>query len=199
MASNLTEIARLCPEAREAFEFASRLAKEGDDNELRVFGALRCYPVSIEEFLTDPQYLGSTALYPAVLEELIELNNPRLPGRKYRVRLGTVYSEVILTGGIGTAKTTLAIYSLTYQLYVLSCFKSPQELFELDPASEIVFVMQSKTADLAKQVDYERFRALIEQSPYFREQFRFNPKIQSELRFPNRIVVRPVAGSVSHE
>jgi len=48
---------------------------------------------------------------------------------------------------------------------------------------------------LAKAVDYDRFKALAHQSPYFREQFPFNHRIQSELRFPNRIIVKPVSGA----
>ena len=80
----------------------------------------------------------------------------------------TAYSEAVLTGGIGTGKTTIALYSTAYQLYVLSCFRDPHVLFELDPASEIVFVFQNKTESLAKAVDYERFKAMVESSPYFR-------------------------------
>ncbi len=188
-------LAMLSPEARETLEFALVAKRDGDDYELRAFAALRDYPVSIEEFIRDPQYLGNTSIYPAILDELIELNNPRLPGRKYRARLFTLYSEAILTGGIGTGKTTIALFSLAYQLYVLSCFGCPHALFELDPASEIIIVMQNKTERLAKNVDYRTFRALIEGAPYFSRHFPFDPKIKSELRFPNNIVVRPVAGT----
>ncbi len=107
----------------------------------------------------------------------------------------TAFSEAVLTGRIGTGKTTIALYSTAYQLYVLSCFRDPHVLFELDPASEIVFVFQNKTESLAKAVDYERFKAMVEASPYFREHFPFDRAVKSELRFPNRVVVKPVAGT----
>ena len=37
-------------------------AKAGDEHPLRVFAALHSYPVSVETFVTDPRYLGSSAL-----------------------------------------------------------------------------------------------------------------------------------------
>jgi len=48
---------------------------------------------------------------------------------------------------------------------------------------------------LAKSVDYARFRDLIQRSPYFTDKFTFDRDIESELRFPNRIVIKPVSGS----
>lgn len=105
------------------------------------------------------------------------------------------YEEAVLTGGIGTGKTTLALFSTAYQLYLLSCHRNPQKSFGLDPASEIVFIFQSINATLAKVVGYERFKAMISGSPYFKDQFPFDKTIVSELRFPNRVIVKSVSGS----
>ena len=185
----------LSPEAREEFLLARAAAKAGDDYRLRVFAALHSYPVSVETFVSDPRYLGSSALYEGVLEALVELNNPEEPGREHRARLFTRYTEAVLTGAIGTGKSTLAIYSIAYQLYVLSCYRTPQVAFDLDPTSEIVFVIQNRTERLAKIVDYDRLKALIERSPYFQQHFPFDHRVKSEMRFPNRVVVRPVSGA----
>ena len=100
-----------------------------------------------------------------------------------------------MTGAIGAGKSTLALYSLVYQVYILSCFRDPHALYELDPTSEILFVVQNKTERLAKAVDYDRLKSMIAASPYFQERFPFERQIKSELRFPNRIVVKPVAGT----
>lgn len=189
------QLAVLSPPAREAFLIAFKKAQAGDDYELRTFAALRDYPVSVEEFIQSPDYLNSDAVYPCILEELIELNNPLIEGCEFRSRLWTTYSEAILTGPIGTGKTTIALNSILYQLYVLSCFRDPHVPFELDPSSEIVFAFQNKTEKLAKAVDFERFKAMVLASPYFREQFPFDRRVKSELRFPNRIIVKPVAGT----
>ena len=118
------------------------------------------------------------------MEELIELNSGK-------------YVEAVLAGGIGTAKTTMALYTQAYQLYLLSCYVSPHEIYGLDPASEIVILFQNLTATKAKEVDYDRFRAMIENSPYFRKHFPFDRDLKSQLIFPNRIVVKPISGDVS--
>ena len=144
--------------------------------------------VGIKEFINSPYYMnairedGKSAIYDLVMVELEKMNNGD-------------YSEAVLTGSIGAAKTTCALYTTAYQLYILSCYSSPHALYDLDPASEIVFIFQSLNARAARAVDYERFKAMIEQAPYFREYFPFNKDLESELHFPKRIIVRPVSGS----
>lgn len=140
-------------------------------------------PVSVKTFIEDRYFMDAKGvIYPKVLECLIEINSGN-------------YQEVVLTGAIGTAKSTIALYSIAYQLYLLSCYASPHTLFDLDPSSEIIFIFQSINEKLAKSVDYSRFRAMLEKSQYFVEQFPFNKDIASEMRFPNRIIVKPVSGS----
>ena len=139
--------------------------------------------VSPEEFFRSPHYMDAGGvIYPPLLDALIEVNSGD-------------YDECVATGSIGSGKSTLALYTLAYSVYELSCYKSPQEEFGLDPASEIVFIIQSLNAKLAKSVDYDRFRSMIAAAPYFRNHFVFDRKIESEMRFPNRIIVKPVVGT----
>ena len=134
------------------------------------------------QFLEDPYFLGLAGeVYPKVLEEFVEMNEGD-------------YDEIVLTGAIGTAKTTLALWVTAYHLFLLSLMVNPQRTFGLDRSSEILFVFQSINAKLAKDLDYARFKALIERSPYFMENFSFNRNLESELKFPRRIIVRPVSG-----
>lgn len=144
---------------------------------------LKYMPVDIEEFLLSEEYLGDkdSPLWPAVIEELIEINSGG-------------YVEVLLTGGIGSAKTTTALYTTAYQLYLLSCYKNPHKAYALDPHSEILLVFQSITEKKAKSVGYDRFKSMIESSPYFRQKFPNNPNVDSWMKFPNRIEVKPVSG-----
>jgi len=150
-------------------------------------GRYKHKPFSLRDFIERKDMMnahhsdGRPIIWPLVMDDLVEMNNG-------------VYQEAVLTGGIGVAKTTLALYSTAYQLYLLSCMKKPHELYDLDPSSEILFIFQSITATLAKMVDYKRFRDMIENAPYFSEHFPCNPEIKSEMQFPNRIVVRPVSG-----
>ena len=106
-------------------------------------------PVDIRTFVESKGFLNSrSVLYPVVMEELRELNSGK-------------YDEAVLTGAIGTGKSTIALFTTAYQLYVLSCLKDPHRLFSLDPASEIVFAFQSLNKMLAKSIDYERFRSML--------------------------------------
>ena len=142
-------------------------------------------PVDIQTFVESPEFLNCRGtLYPAVMHDLHELNSGK-------------YVEAVLTGAIGTGKSTIALFTTAYQLFILSCLKDPHELFRLDPSSEIVFAFQSLNKMLAKSIDYERFRAMLTKSPYFNRYFPFNKKIMSEMVFPNRIVVRPLSGDVN--
>lgn len=140
-------------------------------------------PVGIREFVESEHYLDAkNVLYPIVLDELVEMNSGR-------------YYEAVLTGAIGAAKTTLALYSTAYTVYLLSCMRTPQKDFGLDPSSEIYIIFQAINVKVAKAISYDRFKAMIDRAPYFQKYFPFNKRIESELHFPNRIIVRPVAGN----
>ena len=142
-------------------------------------------PVTIRQFIESKDYLDSKGIiYPEIMRCLEELNSGQ-------------YSEAVLTGGIGVGKSSIALYTSAYQLYLLSCMRNPHQEFRLDPSSEIVFIFQSLNLSLAKCVDFDRFRAMISKSPYFQKNFPSDPGITSELRFPNRIIVKPVVGTVS--
>lgn len=140
-------------------------------------------PVDVETFVCDPYYLGKKEeIYPKVLDELVEINSGK-------------YVEVVFTGGIGSAKTTSALYTCAYQLYLLSCMHNPHRVYGQDSAAELLFIFQSINAKLAKGVDFDRFKSMIESSPYFKEHFPFKKDIESKLVFPGRIQVVPVSGA----
>jgi hypothetical protein len=140
-------------------------------------------PVGPREFIESPDFMNAKGkLWPRVLDEFCELNSGK-------------YTESVLTGGIGVAKTTIALYTQAYQLYCVSCLRDPHGEFDLDPASEITIIFQSLNKSLAKGIDYTRFRSMIEKAPYFSRHFPFDTEIESELRFPNNIRVKPVSGS----
>ena len=140
-------------------------------------------PVEIREFICSPHYLNKEKeIYPGVLVAAEELNNGK-------------YVEAVLSGGIGSGKTTLALYTTGYQLYLLSCMRNPHQQFGLDPSSEILLIFQSMTLQLAKGVDYQRFRHMIAGSPYFLKHYPFDKKLESKLVFPNRVEVIPVSGT----
>ncbi len=68
-------------------------------------------PVSPKRFIESSKYMNAKGiLYPEIRKSLNELI------------LGG-FSEAVLTGGIGCGKTTLALYCMAYQLYLLSCME----------------------------------------------------------------------------
>jgi hypothetical protein len=139
-------------------------------------------PVDFRTFCESDDLLKKRGvLWPEVIRCGAEINSGR-------------YVEAVLTGGIGVAKTTLAIYSQAYQVYILSCLENPHVLFDLDPSSEILIVFQSINKNLAKDVDYKRFRDMINGSPYFTKEFPFDTSRESDMQFERNIIVKPVSG-----
>lgn len=142
-------------------------------------------PVSFRVFVESPEYLNQpNTLYPKVLEEGEELNSGK-------------YIEAVLTGGIGTGKSTLAIFTTIYQVYVVSCLKNPHAEFGLSSADEIVFIIQSITGKHAVEVDFARMQKLIQQAPYFRKRFPPERDMKEQIEFPNRIFIKPISGATT--
>ncbi len=155
---------------------------DGVPPEKQVVNRYKEPPVSIETFITSPKYMkAADTIYPVVMEEIKEINTGK-------------YVEAVFTGGIGSGKTTAALYTCAYQLYLLSIMENPHAEYGLDPASEIMFIFQNKTATLAKTVGYARFKRMLEHSTYFNTKFRWDKNIESKLVFQNRIEVMPVSG-----
>lgn len=142
-------------------------------------------PVDIETFVKDPYYLGHTCdnIYPKLLEDLKEMFEG-----------GTSYVEAILTGSIGWGKTFLASIGLCRILYEISCMRDPHASFGLARDTNIAIVCFSVNAQLAQKVAYENIVTKIKASPYFLENFPFEPT-KTELRFPHNVWVAPRAST----
>lgn len=139
-------------------------------------------PVDFRTFVESPKYMNKPhILWPVVMLEGEEINSGK-------------YVECVLTGAIGVAKTTLALYSQAYQTYVLSCMANPHDVFDLDPSSEILIVFQSVNKNAAMDVDYRRMRDMVSNAPYFEQRFQFQKDRESDMRFPRNIIIKPVAG-----
>ena len=159
----------------------------GNPTQLKHALSVHSYPVDIEEFMFGHRYLGrpKDEIYPALMGELWQIN-------ENKGRLRNQLTEFVGTGGIGSGKTTMALYINAYQIYLLSCYKNPHQTFGMDSTSEILFIFQSMNATLAKDVDYKRFREICRQSYYFTTVFPFNKDLLSALVFPNRIEAKPM-------
>lgn len=141
-------------------------------------------PVGIREFIESREFLDAgDGIWPVIMDELEEINSGK-------------YIELLLTGSIGSAKTHVAIYTIAYQLYLMSCMDDPAPAFGQDRSAELMIIFQNINEPLAK-IPYKRFRSIIQRSPYFKNHFPYNKDLESEMQFPHNIIVKPVGGSMT--
>ncbi len=150
-------------------------------------------PVPVRKFLFDRGHMraldesGESFLWPACVQAIEDICDPKLKKASY--------VEVLLTGAIGVGKSTIGLYAHAYMLYELLCHRNPHDVFRLDPASEITVIFQGPTKEMVKDVDYARFQAMLDRAPIFgKADFKYNREIRSQMQFPKRIVVKPIAG-----
>jgi hypothetical protein len=144
-------------------------------------------PVGPREFMESPRYLNKPvsavsgdSLWPENAEEYVRMNSGD-------------FEEAVLTGGIGTGKTSVALFGTAYQLYRLLILRSPHRLFGLMSSDEIIMIFQSVNATKAKGLDYRRFRNLVGQAPFFKgTRYDFDRGLESTMVFRNHLVVKPV-------
>ncbi|MDJ0767128.1 MAG: hypothetical protein QNJ97_29410, partial [Myxococcota bacterium] len=143
-------------------------------------------PVDPLTFLHSPAYMAipENEVWPVVRDAVIDINSGE-------------YIEAVLTGAIGTAKTTVALLTQAYQLYLLSLYSNPHYELGLMPTDEILFIFQNMSASLSKAVDYARFKEMIDRAPYFNRHFMYDRGLKSEMHFPRRIIVKPLSGQMT--
>ncbi len=122
-------------------------------------------PVSCEQFLEDPEYLGSFTkdMYPACRAALVET----FDGTSSPV-------EVILGGSIGWGKTTLAAAGMLYDIYRVGCLRNPHEYYGLMPGAKIAFAIYSTSKEQAADSAFGKMLTWVEGSPYFKSRM---PKV----------------------
>ena len=144
-------------------------------------------PVDIDTFLDSTDYLGyvvGNRLYPLWRKVLREV----YPNPFY-----SPYQEVVLTGAIGTGKTTAAIIGALYDLYKITLLKSPHARFKLIPTTRIVYAFMNATKELAEDVTYDQAIQMAASSPYFSHLMKLASSKKDGSLFPNRISM--VSGS----
>lgn len=137
-------------------------------------------PVSPDVFFSDPYYAGEfgEGLYPVNFRDLCWLANP-----ENRIM------ETILTGCIRWGKTTLAVYVLTYRLYLLLLLREPSVYFGLARDSNLRYGIFSLYKYKTNEME-ERLRTVVDESPYFQQNCpRLNQKQSRQLHFPKHISI----------
>lgn len=131
-------------------------------------------PVSIETFLTDEYYLGRVTkdLHPKWMADLCKVFAP-----------GSIISEWLFTGAIGTGKSTIACAGMAYKLYLLACLRNPSRYYGLLPNSLIVFGIYSLTKRQVADTGYHKLKQYLDTSPYFLREFPRDMRLDSKVVF----------------
>lgn len=143
-------------------------------------------PATIREFV-GPHYLNiASGVRKRVLEVLVDIFGEE--PNNYKM---SKYGEAIATGGIGWGKSTVASIALCYMVHWLLCLKDPQDFFELLPGSRIAAMMMSTSEPQARQVIFGDIKARVDNSPWFRSKYPYDPKFKNQIRFPKEIWIIP--------
>ena len=135
--------------------------------------------VPIEQWVNSTYYLGPDVdrIYPFWKRKIVEVfNNPMI-------------SEVIITGSVGTGKSTFAIILFIRKLYELSCYENIRALFNLMSSSQIVFIYFSLSKMQAELIGFGQIRSMIDSIPYFNDVFQRNDSLSSILVWPQALLL----------
>lgn len=135
--------------------------------------------VPVKEWINSDYYVGKDArkLYPFWKELICDIFRE---GKQN-------YTQVCITGGIGTGKSTVGLYILLRKLYELSCYKNIAGLFGMMSNSFTAFLYFSLTKYQAERTGYAQLRSIIDGIPYFNELFRRDIHRNSVLDFPENV------------
>lgn len=141
---------------------------------------------SMETFLFDDYFLGRACktLYPKVAEALIQFFEGD-------------YIEALVTGGTRWGKSFFASIVLARLLYMLSCYKYPQDIGNIARSSHIYLVNICVTEGLAIKGIYNEAKGIIDLSPFFMNDCPYNPDKSSELEFQKNVTFFPGNSSKS--
>lgn len=140
-------------------------------------------PVPIAQFISDYDYFGEIGqgLFPCWEKELDLIFNQE-----------NQITEVVVTGAIGTGKTTFATVALAYKLYTLTCLRNPFKYFDLAKGTtSFVFGLFNATRELSTNVHMGKILGAFNSCPYFRwlatGATSEADKEKDVLKFPNNI------------
>lgn len=135
--------------------------------------------VPVKEWVNSDYYIGkdgNSKLYPFWKDLICDIFEG-----------GQKYTQVCLTGGIGTGKSTCGLYILLRKLYELSCYRNIAGMFGLMSNSFTAFLYFSLTKQQAEKTGYAQMRSIIDSIPYFSENFPRDEHKNSVLDFPENV------------
>lgn len=162
---NLKMLSSLTTEEREAVkQILLEVSENGKSDDLTelYYDDYEEIPVDLETFLCDDMYLGNYTnhgkdIYDTWRKELKFVHNPI-----------NFVDQWAITGSTGTGKSTVATYSLCYELYKLMCLKNPNR-FYLGADETIWILFFNLNLKLAEKTMWGKFQKALQKSPWFLE------------------------------
>ena len=166
--NNIEELNKLSPEEREiVFSLFTELVEKGSSKQFTdlMYADYEEVPVTIDEFLDNPQYLGKgllaegkSTVFPYWREMLRKI---------FPDNVSTDYNTLVLSGAIGLGKSFVAVICILYLLYRMICLKERYLHYGLQPIDKITFSFINITMDAAKGVAWSKCQELLQSSPWF--------------------------------
>lgn len=107
------------------------------------------------------------------------------------------FSEWIITGSLGTGKSSAALIACMRKIYELSCWDYPQRLFRLADMTKIFFAYLSVNLKQADLTGFGQIRSMLDGTPYFMDNFSRDLGINSVLKFPKGLFMIPGSDAIS--
>lgn len=138
--------------------------------------------VPIRQWVEDEYYVGppGMSLYPYWKQKLVEV---------FDEKRDIPINELVITGGIGTGKSTFGCFCIVRKIYELSCYENIPALFQLMPGTLISFMYFTVSKTQAELTGYGQIKNIIDSIPYFKELFPRNDRLQSMLVFPENLLL----------
>jgi hypothetical protein len=147
-------------------------------------------PVSIEQFLTDPYYMGgeqTKELYPCWRKEMYKVFAP-----------GARYTEWVMGGSLGCGKTTAAMLANQFVIYRNACLRDPHKYYGLMKGNEIVYIIFSLTGAQANEVGYGKLKSNIDSCPWFNDRYPRVKRIEARVQFKKHKAAITYGSQVHH-
>ena len=141
-------------------------------------------PVSIDEFIENPYYLGNStrngaSIYPYWRQTYRKIFDPQYN-----------YEEIVFTGAIGVGKTKTADVCLAYLLYKLMCLRDPQSYFKMNAGEEISIFFLNINLTLAEGVGFNTLHKFLINSPWFMKNGVITGRVKERYNPPHHITIK---------
>ena len=131
-------------------------------------------PVTIDEFINSPEYLGMAGkLYPAIQYALNLIEDDEI-------------READLMFGKGSGKTTILQVFMVYEIYKLLKLRNPQSYYELIPGTPIACLIVSVNQHQAREVGFKGVKNLLDRCAWFKG--KYDPQ-SMRIIFPKEVVL----------